>query len=108
MSWKEWSIMSQREEFVRLAGLEEANISLLCRRFGISRKTGYKWIRRAESGKEGWARDQSRRPHGSPERVSPEVEQAVLAVRTDHPQTNVDWGSASKTHPLLSSVRVRH
>jgi transposase InsO family protein len=57
-------------------------------RIGISRKTGYKWIRRAESGKEGWARDQSRRPHASPERVSPEIEQAVLEVRTEHPV----WG----------------
>lgn len=88
MSWKEWSIMSQREEFARLARQEEANISLLCRRFGISRKTGYKWIRRAESGKEGWAHDQSRQPHASPRRVAPEVEQAVLSVRTEHPV----WG----------------
>ncbi len=46
MAWKEVSSMSQREEFVVLASVEGANVSELCRRFGVSRKTGYKWLSR--------------------------------------------------------------
>ena len=46
MPWKQKSTkMELRLEFVTLAMRENANISALCRRFGISRTTGYKWIR---------------------------------------------------------------
>jgi transposase-like protein len=38
--------MLLRSEFIHLAELQDANISELCRRFGISRKTGYKWLKR--------------------------------------------------------------
>ena len=44
MAWKDVSVMSQREEFVVLASADGANVSELCRRFGVSRKTGYKWL----------------------------------------------------------------
>src|SRR5208282_4964444 len=46
MPWRELSIMDQREEFVRLALAPGANRSELCRRFGISRDKGYKWLKR--------------------------------------------------------------
>ena len=46
MPWKEVSTMDLREEFVMLASHETANHSTLCARFGISRKTGYKWLDR--------------------------------------------------------------
>ena len=46
MAWKDVSVMSQRAEFVVLASLDGANVSELCRRFGVSRKTGYKWLSR--------------------------------------------------------------
>ena len=61
MPWKQKSTkMELRLEFVTLAMRESANISSLCRRFGISRTTGYKWIRRYKAeGKEG-LRDRSR------------------------------------------------
>ena len=48
MSWK-LSIMVQRAEFVRLASVEGQEFSEACSRFGISRKTGYKWIARFNS-----------------------------------------------------------
>ena len=66
MPWKKVTIMSQRKEFTVLAMIEGANISQLCRGFGISRKTGYKWIDRfADRGDLGLM-DRSRRPHLSP------------------------------------------
>ena len=46
MPWKEMSVMSQRREFVELAQAEGTNKRGLCRRFGISPTTGYKWLGR--------------------------------------------------------------
>lgn len=88
MSWKEATVMEQRREFVMLAMQEDANISLLCRRFGISRKTGYKWIERAQSGENEWFRDRSRRPHTTPNKMPQDVEKRILLVRDGHPA----WG----------------
>jgi len=88
MPWKETTSMSLRTEFIHLAELENANLSELCRRFGISRKTGYKWLRRyREEGESGMA-DRSRRPHHSPRHSPTDVEAAVVSVRQKHPA----WG----------------
>jgi transposase InsO family protein len=88
MPWNEVSAVDLRREFVSLAGNEEANIRLLCQRFGISAKTAYKWLGRfAQGGAEALA-DRSRRPHSSPHRIEPDLEQAVLALRDKHPA----WG----------------
>lgn len=88
MPWREVSAMEQRLEFVTLALSEGANRRELCRRFGISAQTGYKWLRRWQDGAEGLC-DRSRRPHGSPARTAAGVEAAILAVRDAHPA----WGA---------------
>ncbi|WP_156098557.1 helix-turn-helix domain-containing protein, partial [Thermopetrobacter sp. TC1] len=62
MGWQEVSIMDQRREFVMFARREGANISALCRRYGISRTTGYKWLHRAAENEAEDFRDRSRRP----------------------------------------------
>lgn len=80
--------MSLRQEFVVLASQATLTMRALCRRFGISPKTGYKWIQRfAEAGAAGLA-DRSRRPQHSPARTEPALEAQVLAVRATHPA----WG----------------
>lgn len=96
MPWKEMCTMDQRLEFVRLAEQEGSNRRELCRRFGISPQTGYKWLARSASGAEDWGADRSRRPHASPGRVSAEVERAVLRVRDAHPA----WGARKIWHVL--------
>lgn len=88
MPWREESAMSQREDFVRLAMEEGSNISEICRSAGISRKTGYKWLKRFNSGDPAWFADHSRRPHGSPRRTDGELEQLVLEVHARYPS----WG----------------
>ena len=92
MVWTEKSTVSLREEFVHLARQEGVNRRALCRSFGISAKTGYKWLARAEQAAAGGElialRDRSRRPQTSPARSVEAVEQAVLAVRREHPA----WG----------------
>jgi len=95
MAWREVSIVSQREEFVRLAKQPGANKSELCRRFNISRPIGDKWIARALRG-EG-LEDHSRRPERSPRRSAPSVERPIVELRQEHPA----WG-ARKLHAVLS------
>lgn len=83
----EVSTVSLRDELVRLAVQADANVAQVCRRFGISRKTGYKWLKRyAQDGVIGLA-DRSRRPRQSPKRTSLKTEAAVLGLRVQHP-----WG----------------
>ena len=71
MPWQTPSLMSQRYEFVLLASVAGANIRELCRRFGISAKTGYKWLGRYRSGGQAALADRSRRPRTSPVRCAP-------------------------------------
>lgn len=86
MPWRELSTVSQREEFVRLVESGVVSKAELCRRFGISRPTGDKWLKRAWAGLP--LEDQSRRPRSSPGKTSAEVERAVIAVRKKNPA----WG----------------
>jgi transposase InsO family protein len=89
MPFCEVSMMDQKREFVEFATKEGANIRKLCRRFGISPTTGYKWRERCRA--EGLAGlvEHSRRPHSSPQRTSTAVEAKVLKVRDD---SNGVWG----------------
>jgi transposase InsO family protein len=87
MGWSEVSIMSGRREFVELARAEEANVRGLCRRYGISPTTGYKWIDRGADETETY-QDRSRRPLHSPHRTDEATEQLVLAIRDEHPVWN--------------------
>jgi transposase InsO family protein len=80
--------MSQRHEFVLLAGQEGVNFAALCRRFGVSRKTGYKWRERFHRGGAGALQDRSRRPRQSPGRTATAAQRTILALRAKHPA----WG----------------
>jgi transposase InsO family protein len=86
MPWKEWTVDEGRQEFVKLASVAGANVSELCGRFGISRKTGHKWLRRFRL--TGAVAEQSRRPRHSPTQTALELEQAIVALRGSHPA----WG----------------
>ncbi len=88
MTWKVSDPMSQKREFVELAQADGANLSELCRRFGVARKTGYKWLRRVrEQGLEG-LRARSSRPVRMPVKTLDAMERLVLEVREQHPV----WG----------------
>jgi transposase InsO family protein len=90
MGWKETCAMEERMKFIHRRQEDEWNLAELCREFGISRKTGYKWLARYEAaGIKGLA-DQSRAPHEQRNAVAEEIEQAVLKARSGHPR----WGPA--------------
>jgi transposase InsO family protein len=91
--------MEERFRFIEEWNSGEFSLAELCRFYGISRGTGYKWIGRYEAvGLEG-LRDLSRAPHHHPNEISQEIEEQVIAVRADHPS----WG-APKIHSKLQSV----
>lgn len=80
--------MSSKIEFVRLARRPGANVAALCRDAGISRQTGYKWLRRFESGGYGALEEQSRRPKSMAVVAADDVIRAIIAARRGHPS----WG----------------
>ena len=87
--WFGGSVESQRVTFCRLVvGGSDVTFTELCSRFGISRKTGYKWLNRYLDGGVESLRDVSRAPHSSPTRTSVEMEGKVLEIRDEHPA----WG----------------
>jgi len=88
MPWKAFSVIESRREFVRLACSGEVSVAALCRRFGISRQTGFTLLRRHREGGEAGLADRSRRPRGSPRRVVPAIEASILELRAAHPR----WG----------------
>ena len=97
MPWRVSSTMSERHEFVLIASQSEANVRALCRRFGISSATAYKWLARFQNeGAMGLA-DRSRRPHHSPRKTVPLIEDAVLGLRRQHPA----WGGRKLHQRLL-------
>jgi transposase-like protein len=95
MPWKEISLMSLRTEFVTLAGQPGHNIAELCRRFGISRTTAYKWLARARAQEP--LSDRSKRPHISPQRSQAALETQVVALRRQFP----DWGGRKIARVLI-------
>jgi transposase InsO family protein len=81
--------MFVRQEFITFATQPDANVSLLCRRFKISRKTGYKWLARARAAPTETLAEGSRRPVHSPGKTASAMEQLVAGIRSEHPA----WGA---------------
>lgn len=86
MSWETKTVMEQRKEFLKEIAEGKESVSAVCRKYGISRKTGYKWIKRADQGLP--LSDQSRRPHRYPRQTTSEIEHEVIRIRQEHPA----WG----------------
>lgn len=109
MPWRESHVQEERLRFVVLASRNEKGMAELCREFGISRPTGYTWLKRyAARGSTGVA-ELSRRPRHSPNQTSAEKEEAVVALRHRWP----DWGARKlhtvllREHPDWSPITVR-
>ena len=95
MPWRVTSPMYQRQRFVLDAEHTPAAFADLCRRYGISRKTGYKWLDRyARFGPDSLA-DRSHRPQQCPHATTPAVIREILQLRK-----HWRWG-ARKLHELL-------
>ena len=100
MPWLETSPMEQRLAFVFDHERGLYTMTDLCARYGISRKSGYKWLTRfGEDGRRGLG-DRSRAPRTCPHQTAPEVARLLGAARRAHPS----WGPRT----LLGWLAVRH
>ena len=102
MPWKEVTQMKQRHEFIQFAKRVGANISQLCKCYGISRKTAYKWLDRYEKEGEKGLYNQSRRPKNSPKKTRNNIEQIVTDLRREHPA----WGGRKLAARLQAKGHV--
>lgn len=90
MPWKILNVMEQRTRFIVLSKQGQKSITQLCDDFGISRKTGYKWIKRAsEEGVDQRIKEKSRRPKHVASKVPQKVEAAFVRLRAKYPY----WGA---------------
>ena len=88
MPWRRTGVLDERLKFIAAYLEQTESVAALCRRFGISRETAHKFLRRyAAEGLDG-LRDRSRAPHAHPTAVTAAVIALVLQARRSHPT----WG----------------
>jgi len=99
MPWRETSPMEQRLDFVREYATDLFTMTELAAQYGISRKTGYKWLDRYAADGATGLQDRSRRPKQSPHATDPDLVEVLVAHRRRHPR----WGATK-----LLAVAARH
>jgi putative transposase len=99
MPWRERSPMDERLQFIADYQRQRFSITELCDRFGVSRKTGYKWIARYTVGGAAGLAVRSSRPRHSPQATAAPVAAAIVAVRRRYPT----WGGKK----ILAVLRER-
>jgi transposase InsO family protein len=89
MPWTETDPMQERKRFISEAKGGLFSFSELCSRYGVSRKTGYKWLGRYELDGPDALADHSHRPHSCPHAMDAHVLEAALKLRRSRPR----WGA---------------
>jgi putative transposase len=109
MPWKVHCLLEARQRFVQAAGRGLQSVAQLCRQFGISRKTGFKWWSRFRSQGGPGLSNRSRRPKRSPTRTAGRWLKEIARVRQRHPR----WGAKKiyaalrRKHPRTHLPKVR-
>jgi putative transposase len=88
MGWKETCAVEERMRFVMAVRSHEESVAALCRRFGVSRRIGYKWLARFEREGVAGLLDRSRAPLCHPHAIAERIAERCLEVRRAHPS----WG----------------
>lgn len=101
MGWKRMDVREQRVEFAVEAVRGEKPLQALCAEHGISRPTGYLWLKRYRESGIGGIAERSRRPKSSPAQTAWKLEEQVIALRLRYP----DWG-ARKLQVVLAREGV--
>ena len=96
MPWRERSLMDVRLRFVQDVHRPGWSIAEVCRRYEVSRKTGYKWLARYEKAGPAGLVDRSHRPYSCPYATPGPIVQQILAL-----QRRFRWG-ARKVRWLLA------
>jgi len=104
MPWKEMKAMEERRKFCLDMLKGEESVSELCRRYKVSRPTGYKWFRRFMRNGERGLEDFSSAPHRNPRSHSEDMRELFLCARGAHarwgPRKLLAW--LEKDHPEVS------
>lgn len=104
MPWRTTDLVAIREEFVKQAMSGQYPVAALCNAYGISEKTGHKWLNRfKEEGRPGLS-DRSHAPLETPHKMSLEVRREILALREKHPT----WGPKKLKVVLRRRLPERH
>jgi putative transposase len=109
MPWKVHSLLEARQRFVRQVLRRAQSIAQCCRQFGISRKTGFKWLRRFRQESGLGLQERSHRPVHSARRTAPKWLRAITQLRLKHSH----WGAKKiyarlrKEHPRACLPKVR-
>jgi len=103
--------MEQRLTFVQAIEKGEECFAELCRAYGVSRKTGYKWRKRYEAGGLTALADGSRARHEQGHAVAEEIAQAILQTRSDHRRWGpekvkawLQWKQPEQRWPAASTI----
>lgn len=103
MSWKKLTLVVRRLQFVKLAWRAQQSMSQLCRMFGFSRKSGYKWKARFEQEGTPGLQDRTRRPYRSPQRVASKWLARIRRLRRRHRS----WGCKKLWARLRKEYRAQ-
>ncbi len=103
MPWRTSTVPDERARFVIEAELSDFTHAELCRRYNITRPTGYKWLERyQEEGLDG-LHDRSHRTHSCPHSTPDQVVSAILAIRKKR-----GWGARKIRVKLLENPAIDH
>ncbi len=86
MPWESKTVEELRNEFA-IAAKNNVNFSALCREYGITRKTGYKWLERYSEGLS--LADRSRKPFNTANKTPDDIEMLIINLRLENP----GWGA---------------
>lgn len=105
MPWAQTDAMSERLRFVTELRRRKSSFRSLCAAFGVSAKTGYKWLHQFETAGQAGLQDHSRRPKSNSRAISAAVAERLVELRREHPtwdprssspgsrQTRTEWTS---------------
>lgn len=101
MPFHERTVETMREEFVKEVLAKQKSKAALCRAYNISRPTGDKWIDRYMAGEV--LSDRPRKAHSNPRWVTQEMEDRIIALRTQYPAIG-----AKKIARILHNNHIEH
>jgi transposase InsO family protein len=122
MPWKESKALDERLRFIQEWQAAEEDFAELCRRYEISRQTGYKWTRRYAAEGDGGLGERSRAPQHCAQSMGEEAAARIVALRRQHPrwgprklraylqrqEPTQHWPAASSVGELLSREGLTH
>ncbi len=88
MPWKERTALDERRRLIEDWAQGRECVAELCRQYGISRQTAYKWRARYQADPELGLEERSRAPERHPQAMLTEVAEQIVALREEHPR----WG----------------